>query len=136
MKRFLSFLLEFLNEDLYDPRKDPSHPMHSTHPEHDLWKHGRPAWRHKENNSLVIGRRGDTHLELAQDHYEKNHENLLRTHDPGIYHMGKKKFHKRSALESEPHKTSLDSLSLMNKGQLHDRGITTAFQYRNAQWNG
>jgi hypothetical protein len=77
-------------------------------PQHDLWKHGLPALRHKEYGTLIVGRRGDHHHELRG---EGEHG-----HERGIYHRKEKKFYKCGK------DTHMDSTDLMTARQRMEHG--------------
>lgn len=94
MKRFLDFVLEEYGIESEYSKPDA--------PQHDLWKHGLPAVRHKIYKKIIIGKRGERHEDLTHDHVEYEH---------GIYHKKNKQFYRTGK------ETHMDSTDLMTSRQ-------------------
>ncbi len=77
-------------------------------PQHDLWKHGLPAIKHKITGHVIIGKRGDAHEDMTGNHVEYHH---------GIYHKKEKKFYRTGR------DTHMDSTDLMSPRQRANRFI-------------
>lgn len=71
-------------------------------PQHDLWKHGVPAAKHRHDGHLVIGKRGERHEDLTDNHAEYHH---------GILHKKTKQFYRTGK------DTHMDSTDLMTARQ-------------------
>jgi hypothetical protein len=98
MKSFLRFV-----DEEYGIQSDYAHP---SAPQHDLWKHGLPALRNKYTMKIVIGKRGEHHQDLADEHGTER----------GIWHRKEKKFYKCGK------DTDMDSTDLMTPRQRMERG--------------
>lgn len=71
-------------------------------PQHDLWKHGLPAIRHRHDHKMIIGKRGERHEDLSHDHAAYEH---------GILHKKTKQFYRTGK------DTHMDSTDLMTARQ-------------------